>query len=348
MSDIFDDIRSAGAHRVVLLDDPASGLRAIIALDDVTLGPACGGIRTQPYPTTRDALADVAKLASAMTLKCAIAGLPAGGGKTVVIDHPGMDRAAAFRRLGDYIQDLRGLYRAAGDLGTSHQDLLHAAENTDYVDTTGEQLGEATGIGIVNCIRACAADHGVAGLTGLTVAVQGCGLIGAGVARSLAAEGVDVIVADVDQARAEALAVQIGGTTAPADRILTVSADIVSPCAVGGILTEAMVPHIRAWGICGGANNQLDTPNVGAMLAARGIAYVPDFLASSGAVIDGACRALSQTDPATLLAALEDTASSILSTARSQGRPTEEIGRERAWDRIMAASQERRIANGMG
>jgi leucine dehydrogenase len=339
MNDIFDDIGSAGAHRVFFLRDEPSGLRAIIALDDVTLGPACGGIRTQPYPTTRDALVDVAKLSSAMTLKCAIANLPAGGGKTVVIVHPGMNRPAAFRRLGEYIQDLGGMYRAAGDLGTTYDDLLHAAENTDYVDTTGQQLGEATGVGIVNCIRACATDHGVDSLANLTIAIQGCGLIGAGVARSLAAQGAHVIVADVDSALAEVLAAEIGGTVESAETILMTRADIISPCAIGGVLTGALVPKIQAWGICGGANNQFASPDVGQELMARDIVYVPDFLASSGAVIDGTSRTLINADPAPLLAALEDTALLVLATSRSTGRPPHEVAQAIARDRILSAQR---------
>jgi leucine dehydrogenase len=337
MSDIFDKISAAGAHRVMLLNDQASGLRAIIALDELTLGPACGGIRTQPYATFGDALADVARLSAAMTLKCAIAGVDAGGGKTVVIDHPQMDRAAAFRRLGRYINDLGGLYRAAGDLGTSLEDLLHAAEETDYVDTTGAQLGEATGIGIVNCIRACALYRDIRDLGSLTIAVQGCGLIGAGVARSMAQQGATVVVADVDPARAAQLASEIGGTSIGADQILMTDADIVAPCAVGGILTEEVVAGMKAWAICGGANNQLASPVVGTLLAERGIAYVPDFLASAGAVIDGATRSLMHIDRAPLLAQMEGTALAILATARDQQRPTTDVARDMAVARIAAA-----------
>jgi len=337
MDDIFDQVSAAGAHRIVVLHDQASGLRAIIALDDLTLGPACGGIRTQPYAKFEDALADVTRLSTAMTLKCAIAGLDAGGGKTVVVDHPAMDRAAAFRQLGRYIDDLGGLYRAAGDLGTSLQDLLHAAEETDYVDTTGMQLGEATGTGTVNCIRACSRYKGIADLGALTIAVQGCGLIGASVARSMADQGATVLVADVDPARAAELASEIGGTVISADRILTTEADIVAPCAVGGILTEEAVVGMKAWAVCGGANNQLASPAVGNLLADRGIAYVPDFLASAGAVIDGATRSLMQIDRAPLLARLEDTALTILHAARDQQRPTAHVARDMAFARIAAA-----------
>jgi leucine dehydrogenase len=342
MSDFFTSLADCGAQRVLVVNDEASGLRALIALDDFTLGPACGGIRTLPYATMSAALGDVAKLSAAMTLKCAIAGLAAGGGKAVVIEHPSMDRAAAFRRLGDFIEDLGGLYRTAGDLGTSHQDLLWVAERTAYVNTSGVRLGEAAGEGIVHCILACARDRGLVDLRGLRIGVQGCGLIGAGVARSMAKHGARVIVADVDDERARNLAAEIGGDWLPSDDILSADADIISPCAIGGVLTPASVADIRAWGVCGGANNQLSDPSVDELLARRGIAYVPDFLASSGAVIDGIARTVMNIDPAPLLAGLEEMARSILQTASVEGRGTDAVGREIAYRRIATARREAR------
>jgi leucine dehydrogenase len=341
MADVFEEMATCGAHRVIVLHDDASGLRAMIALDDVALGPACGGIRTRPYPATLDALRDVTELAAAMTLKCAIAGLDAGGGKTVVIERPGMDRAAAFRRLGDHIDDLGGLYRAAGDLGTTQDDLLHVAERTTFVNTTGEQLGAATGDGIVNCIRACARHRGIGDLSGLHVAVQGCGLIGAGVARSMVSVGARVTVADVDEARARALADEIGAAWVPSAAILFVDADIVSPCAVGGVLTPAVVRELRAWAVCGGANNQLADRSVDALLAEREITYVPDFLASAGAVIDGAARTVMGVDPAPFIARLEHTASEVFDRARADGSGTDAAARLMARARIDDASRDK-------
>lgn len=334
MPDIFGELGHAGANRVLAVCDEPSGLRAFIMLDDVTLGPACGGIRSLPYGSTAAALADVAKLSSAMTLKCAIAGLDAGGGKAVVMVHPDMDRPAAYRRLGDFIEDLGGLYRTAGDLGTTHQDLLSVAERTSYVNTSGAQLGTATGQSIVSCIRACVGDRGLTSLAGLRIAVQGCGLIGAGVARSVAAHGASVVVTDLDEDRAKTLAEEIGGEWLPEADFLAAKVDILSPCAVGAVLTPETVDQINAWAICGGANNQLSEPGVDDLLAERGIAYVPDFLASSGAVIDGIARSVMHIDPAPLIARLEETALRILQDARFDGRGTDAVGREMARSRI--------------
>ncbi|WP_375398016.1 Glu/Leu/Phe/Val dehydrogenase dimerization domain-containing protein [uncultured Sphingomonas sp.] len=329
MPDLFDDMAVVAAARVLALSDPASGLKALVALDDLTLGPACGGIRTMRYSGVGEALADAQRLAAAMTLKCAIAGLPAGGGKTVVLDHPGLDRAAAFGRLGEFIESLGGLYRAAGDLGTRQEDLLRAAERTRYVNTTGARLGEATGEGVVNCIRALAAHRGRE-ITGLSVAVQGCGLIGSGVARLLAAAGATLVVADVDAGAAERLAREVGGEAVGAGAILQAPVDVVSPCATGGVITTAAAGAMRAWGVCGGANNQLGDSGALPTLVARGISYVPDFLASAGAVIDGIAREVGDGNGDALIARLHDTAAEVLAESALTGEDTDAVARRMA------------------
>lgn len=342
MTDVFDDLAIAGAHRVIVMRDAASGLHAITAIDNVVLGPGVGGIRTQAYPNTTAALVDAQNLAAAMTLKCAIAGLPAGGAKTVVIDHPGMNRAEAFRQLGRYIEDLGGLYRCAGDLGTTAEDLGHVAEFTSFVNTTGEQLGTSTGIGIVNCIRACADHRGLDGLQGLRVAIQGCGLIGSGVARMLHAAGADLVLADVSAARAEALAHELGASHVAADMIFAQDVDIVAPCAVGKVISPDIAASLKAWAVCGGANNQLTDDTAASVMAARKILYIPDFLASAGAVIDGISLVLPGGDSAEQrLAAMYDTARAILRDADTTGATTTDVATRIARDRIAAGAQTR-------
>lgn len=341
MNDVFDAMAAQGAHRILMLNDTRSGLKAIIALDDVTLGPACGGIRSQPYESFELALTDVAKLSQAMTLKCAIAGLDAGGGKTVVIDHPRMNRADAFRALGAYVQELGGLYHCAGDLGTSFEDLTHVAEKTSFCDLSGEDLGAATGVSVVNGIRACAAQRGITDLASLKIAVQGAGLIGESVARAMAAHGAHIRVADVDAVRAAKLAADIGGEAVPADSVLMQDVDIVSPCAIGGVLTPEVVAGLKAWAVCGGANNQLGDASVADQLAARDIGYVPDFLASSGAVILGACRNIMKVDPQPFLAAVEVTARQVLEQSQDKGLSTVEIAKLIARSRIDGARTQR-------
>lgn len=336
MTAIFEMMDTVGTDRLVMLRDGKSGLKAIIALDSLVLGPAFGGIRTQPYATVAAAFADVAKLSRAMTLKCAIAGLDAGGGKTVVIDHPGMERGAAFSRLGSFIEEFGGLYRCAGDLGTTHHDLLNVAGTTQYCDVSGEALGDATGVTILNGIRACAAARDITDLSSLSIAVQGAGLIGAGVARAMAALGARVLIADLDGARAKALADELGANVVDSASVLAQDVDIISPCAVGGVLTMESVASIKAWAVCGGANNQLSHPQVGDVLASRRIDYVPDFLASSGAVIMGVCRSSMHTDPQPILAAVEHTARDILRAAQERGCSTVSVAEDMARHRIAA------------
>jgi leucine dehydrogenase len=344
LNGIFAEMEAAGPTRILALRNAPTGLMAFIALDDVTLGPACGGIRTQPYASVADALADVHKLASAMTLKCAIAGLAAGGGKTVVIDHPGLDRAAAFRRLGEFIEDLGGLYRCAGDLGTTEQDLSNVAATTQHCNTTDQAMGDATAQTVVSGIRAAAAARGVADLAKLRVAVQGCGLIGASVARLLAAQGARVMVTDVDAGLAERIAAEIGGSAVPANQFLSADVDVLSPCAIGGILSAGSIADIRAWAICGGANNQLMELSVADLLAGREIILIPDFLASSGAVIDGVCHNVMSCDPAPYLAAVEKTAADILLKAADSRQSTVAVAREIALARIAGARAGRQVS----
>lgn len=342
MANFFDLMEGSGAHRVLALRDGESGLRAFLVMDDVTLGPGCGGIRTQIYPSESDALADAVKLARAMTLKCAIAGLPAGGAKTVVLDHPGMKRAQAFRRLGGYIEDLGGMYRSAGDLGTTLEDLKTAAQETSFIDTTGERLGAATAVSVLNCLRACAQIVRQKSLAQVSIAVQGCGLIGAGVARMASDAGARVFVADVDAARARSLAEQTGAQVLDAEAVLGADVDMVAPCAVGGVITEAVASTMKAWAICGGANNQIADSQASAVLQRRGITFMPDFLASSGAVIDGVARSVAKVDPQPLLEATYDTAIHILEDARASGRSTIEIAEQIARERIANGKRRRR------
>ncbi|WP_195908428.1 Glu/Leu/Phe/Val dehydrogenase [Novosphingobium sp. Gsoil 351] len=332
----FDTMARTTCKRVLLLQDHTSGLQAAIALDSLTLGPALGGIRTQPYPDFAAALADAQRLASAMTLKNAIAGLPGGGGKTVVIDHPGLDRRAAFARLGQFIEDLGGLYRAAGDLGTTHQDLLAAASVSRFVNTSGQALGDATGQGVVACMRAVARTRGKE-LADLTVAIQGCGLIGSGVARELKRQGAKLIVADLDENAARRLGAELGAGIVAAEQVLTVPCDIVSPCAIGGVITPLIVSQLAAWAICGGANNQLAELGAAEELAQRGIIFVPDFLASAGAVIVGATQSLMDgADPQPLISRLGATTATIIAEAEASARTTVEVATEIARKRIAA------------
>ena len=212
--------------------DEGTGLRAVLVVDDTTLGPATGGVRTRAYPSEGEAVADARGLAQAMTIKCAAAGLDAGGGKIVVWRH-GPDRQAAFVELGRRVEALGGGLLTAGDLGTTDEDLRAMARSTRFVHTGGRRLLAAAGRAMLRSVQACADVRGRA-VGDLHVAIQGCGDIGTAAARALRAAGARVTVADLDAERAEALAQEIGGRACAPDEVLTLDVDVVSPCAVGG------------------------------------------------------------------------------------------------------------------
>lgn len=242
-------------HRI---EERDCGLLAFLVIDDSSRGPAAVGIRTRRYAHERQAREEAAALARAMTYKCALAGLPAGGGTCVVVAHDDLDRERAFERLGDFIEGLASRFLTAGDLGTTAADLAAVARRTAYVDTDEAGLGHALGSGCVRAMEACLAESAPSRpIAGARVAAQGCGTVGGAVARAARQQGAEVLVADIDRPAAEALAGRIGARVVAAQRILETEADILAPCAVGGVLDDVVVPRLRAGAVCGAANNIL-------------------------------------------------------------------------------------------
>jgi leucine dehydrogenase len=340
MDDPFEILEKLESPRTLFLSDRESGLRAIIVLDSLALGPAAGGIRTRAYPDTEAAWADCVGLAKAMTLKCALGGLSAGGGKAVVIDHTGLDRKAAFTVLGKRVEELRGMFRTAGDLGTRKEDLLAVASQTRYVHTEEGDLAAAVGRGAVRCMQACVARHGGNGLRGLTVAIQGCGVIGSAVARALAKAGARLILSDVANDRALTIAEELGAEVVAPDRILSAEADILSPCAIGGVVTTTVAQELRAWAVCGASNNIIASAEAEDVLLERGILHVPDTVASAGAVIDGIGRTvMGLSDRTSLIDNLGATAARILSLAAESGNRPSDVAAALAAERIARPSR---------
>jgi leucine dehydrogenase len=332
LEDLFETLAAQDTSRCIVVSDPPSGLRAFIVIDDTTLGPAAGGIRTRRYTSARGALEDAALLARAMTIKCALAGLPAGGGKAVVMEHAGLDRERAFERLGRRIEELGGLFRTAGDLGTSERDLAAVAKGTRYVATDARELADAVAQGLLTCLRACVAQR-KREVAGLRVAVQGVGAVGAAVARKLAHAGCHVVVADIDLDRARRLAHEISGQVCSEGGILLTETDVVVPCATGGVIDLDIAKRLRAWAVCGAANNILGDPQAGDVLAARGILHVPDPISSSGGVIRGLCLAQPDRGDA-LIEGLAVTTCEVLEEARATGRTPQRVAEARAWSKV--------------
>ncbi|MFT5357012.1 MAG: leucine dehydrogenase [Polyangiales bacterium] len=334
--DVFDDM--GDASRAFFFKDEASGLRAILCIDDLRLGPAAGGVRTWTYESTEAALADARRLSRAMSIKCALAGLNAGGGKTVVLAGHLEERERAFEILGERVEELQGLYRCAGDLGTSDTDLQAMARRTKYVHTNSTDLSASVARGALRCLEALVETRGRR-MKGLRVAVQGCGSIGTAVAQALAHDGAELFVADLDPERAQRCAAATGARVLPADAILLADVDVLVPCATGHVITEALARQTPAFGICGAANNVLATLHVAPILAERGIHHVPDVLASAGAVIDGIGETVMSLDmPAreALIDGLKTTTTLLLKRAVREGRTPEFLAWEMARERIRA------------
>lgn len=345
LAELFDILEANHTPRCVAFSDAPSGLRAFLVIDDLTLGPAAGGIRTKHYPSTRAALEDAMQLARTMTLKCSLAGLSAGGGKIVVMGHGKLDRAHAFERLGEFVEELNGMFYTAGDFGTTPADLAAVARKTKRVHLGEERLSQAVGRGLLRAIEACARLRGHENLVGLRIAVQGCGVIGSAAAHALHAAGAHVIVADTDASRAQHLARKFGCEVVAADAILTLPADIISPCAIGGVLTAHVAEQIRAWAVCGAANNILGEAQAETILVQREILVVPDFIASAGGVIDGVCGFMNQYEKRdALLERIFSTTINVLQEAQKGGRLPSAVAEEHARQRIAAVRQQRNTA----
>jgi len=343
VDELFPALQEVDARHAVFWTDENSGLRAILVIDDVTLGPAAGGVRTVPYPSVRDALADAAQLARAMTIKCALAGLDAGGAKVVVLDHERWDRAEAFEQLGRRVEDLGGLFRTGSDLGTTHEDLEHMARWTKHAHTENLAFADSVARGLLRCIEACADLHGDDKVAGLRVAVQGCGAIGAAAARTLAGAGLEVLVADTNAARADEVAAAVGATVVSPEDLLDADVDIIAPCAVGGVLTRPRAESLRAWAVCGAANNVLSEPAVDEVLSARGVLHVPDVIASAGAVIDGIGReVMGLEDRTPLIDRLGQVAREVLEESKRSGVTPSVVAEQRARRRIDEAKAAKR------
>ena len=276
---------------VHLYDDAKTGLQAIIAIHSTHVGPAAGGTRFWHYADKSAALTDALRLSRGMSYKNAIAGLPAGGGKAVILADAArtktQDMLDCFARA---VDSLGGRYITAQDVGMSEADMVSLANNTAHVaglPGQGGDPGPYTARGVYLGVKAAAMRAlGAQNMSGVHVAVQGVGSVGGGLVRYLAADGAKLTIADVDNKRATALAQELGAACVAVGDIMTVEADVFSPNALGAILTEASVTTLRVKAVAGGANNQLATGPEGRLLADRGILYAPDYVINAGGIIN--------------------------------------------------------------
>lgn len=285
-------------EEVVRLDDPETGLRGVIVLHSTKLGPAAGGCRLLRYDSEVDASRDALRLAAGMTYKNALAGLPFGGGKAVILQPDGaFDRTALLRAFGRAVAALRGRYVTAEDVGTSVDDMQRVAESTDHVaglparpGLPGGDPSPWTALGVFRAMEVAAKRRLGADLGDLTVAVQGLGHVGFALCELLHDAGARLIVAEPRSAVAARAAVKFDAQVMTSSALIEAGADVFAPCALGAVLNEGTVKRLRARVVCGAANNQLATPRQGAELAERGILYAPDYLVNAGGIVNVAAE----------------------------------------------------------
>ena len=339
----FDD-----HQQVVFACDAAAGLRAIIALHSTALGPAFGGCRMWPYASEADALTDALRLARGMTYKAAICGLPYGGGKSVIIGDPKRAKTPALlRAMGRAVEALGGRYIVADDIGTTLEDLVLMREVTSHTAAATQAAQAplaATAYGVLMAIRAAARQvTGRDGLDGLRVAIQGLGNVGRPLAGDLHAAGAHLIVADLDPARVARAVQELGARAVEPEAIYDQPVDLFAPCAMGAVLDDRTIPRLRAKLVCGGANNQLALPRHAAMLAERGILYVPDYLANAGGVIDFHQERIDDSRAAVLAAVsrIEAITTEVLGTAGRTGRTPLAVADQKVQARLQAGRRRR-------
>lgn len=281
-------------ERIVVATDPTTGLKAIIAIYSTARGPAFGGCRFWSYDADAHALTDALRLSQGMAFKNALADLPFGGGKAVIVRAPKVtDRRELFASFGRFVQSLNGSYITAEDVGTTADDMRAVQSQTAFVSgipRTGETYGgnpsPRTAFGVfVGLKSAVKVAVGRDSIEGLTVAVQGLGSVGWDLCVRLHEEGAKLVVADVHADKTDQAKQQFGATVVDPKEVVWANADVFAPCALGGTVTRAVAERCQFKVIAGGANNQLVSLNEGDILQQRGVFYAPDFLINAGGII---------------------------------------------------------------
>jgi leucine dehydrogenase len=315
--------------RITFFHDPETHLQLINAQHRLVSGRCAGGIRFRSYPSESDALTDALRLSRAMTRKFALASLPVGGGKTVVIGDPSrLKSPALLQSVGSFVHSLGGQYFGGPDVGMGASDIQVIGDVTPYVGGKAKDTSTPTAIGTFKAIQAVA--HflfGAPSLAGKSVAVQGVGAVGRHLCVLLKSADARIVVADVDRAAAASVAQEVGAEIVAPDEILRCGVDILAPCALGGILHSITIAQLQARAVCGCANNQLATTEDGRRLHERGIPFVPDFVASAGGAISGALEIglIDQTGYEQRLDGIYATTLAVLSQANDRGLPPNEI-----------------------
>ncbi|WP_017727034.1 branched-chain amino acid dehydrogenase [Halalkalibacterium ligniniphilum] len=350
--ELFTYMETYDYEQVVVCQDKHSGLKAIIAIHNTTLGPALGGTRMWMYESEAAAFEDALRLAKGMTYKNAAAGLNLGGGKTVIIGDPRKDKnEEMFRAFGRYIQGLNGRYITAEDVGTTVEDMDIIHEETDYVTGISPAFGSSgnpspvTAYGVYVGMKAAAKEaFGSDDLAGKTVAVQGVGNVAYQLCKHLHEEGANLIVTDINKEAVERAVENFGAKAVDVQDIYEVDCDIFAPCALGAVINDGTIPKLKAKVIAGAANNQLKETRHGDQIHEMGIVYAPDYVINAGGVINVADelngynreRALKKVE------GIYDNVSKVFEIAKRDGIPTYMAADRMAEERIERMSRSRR------
>jgi leucine dehydrogenase len=346
------DMREFDGHELVLFgNDEATGLKAVIAVHSTVLGPAAGGCRMWPYESNDAAVTDALRLSRGMSFKNAMAGLPFGGGKSVIIgDSRTRKSPELFEAFGRMLDSLGGRYITAEDVGTTTTDMEAVARRTRYVTGLHRRPGEfggdpspKTALGVYLGIKAAAKFRlGRSDLAGLTVAVQGVGGVGYHLCRLLAADGAKLRVADVRTAAVQRVCDETGAEAVSTDTVLFEDVDVVAPCALGAVLDPQSITRLRTKVIAGAANNQLASDRDGLVLHLAGVLYAPDYVINAGGIISAAREYLGGGTDAQVTAEIGGIPARLLEIferARRENRPTNAVADQLARERIHAARQ---------
>lgn len=343
--EIFKYLEKYDYEQLLFCQDKQSGLKAIIAIHDTTLGPALGGTRMWTYASEEDAIEDALRLSKGMTYKNAAAGLNLGGGKTVIIGDPRKDKnEEMFRAFGRYIQGLNGRYITAEDVGTTVEDMDLIHEETDFVTGISPAFGSSgnpspvTAYGVYRGMKAAAKEaFGTDSLEGKVVAVQGVGNVAYNLCRHLHEEGAKLIVTDINKDSVARAVEAFGATAVNTDEIYGVECDIYAPCALGAVINDQTINQIKAKVIAGAANNQLKEAVHGDQIHEKGIIYAPDYVINAGGVINVADELLGYNRERALkkVEMVYDTIERVIEIAKRDQIPTYKAADRMAEERIV-------------
>jgi len=345
---MIDNNQFRGHEQLVYFNDKESGLKAFIAVHNTVLGPGAGGCRMWPYDNEMDALNDALRLSRGMSYKNAMAGLPLGGGKAVIIANSKTDKSEElFKAFGRCVQKMEGKYITAEDVGMTTEDMMIIASETDYIaglphgDHASGDPSPFTARGVYNGIRAAVKYKlGKDSLEGLTIAVQGVGHVGLYLCENLHRDGANILVSDIVQDHLDEAVNKYGATVISPDEILSIECDVLSPCALGAVLNDDTIPNLRTTIIAGGANNQLAEDSHGARLMDRCVLYAPDYVINAGGIINVSGETSGNYDLKSINAKVDniyDTLMHIFERADHEKRPTNVVADEMAEEVIANA-----------